>query len=189
MGSRLLLPWSPWCLAFFWFKKLSMELLYTPAFRQQGTAFITVTIACRSNKLEPEYQARASEGLSKMLAFLREEGERERLLELEKLIPVGQQVSQPALLPVPFHSLLLCPQSIDRPCRDGSRDGLLRSSRPAVFDELFCPGRCRSAPAGDQNIALHLESGGKRGHWREPANGQHSPAEEYGGMLSVTFAV
>ena len=47
---------------------------------------------CRANPLLPEYQARVGEGLSKLLAFLREEGERERLVELEKLVPVGTQV-------------------------------------------------------------------------------------------------
>ena len=46
----------------------------------------------RSNQLLPEYQARAEEGLSRLLAFLREEAEKERLDELEKLKPVGRQV-------------------------------------------------------------------------------------------------
>ena len=46
----------------------------------------------RSNQLLPEYQARAAEGLSRLLAFLREEAEKERLDELEKLKPVGRQV-------------------------------------------------------------------------------------------------
>eukprot|EP00803_Ostreobium_quekettii_P006145 evm.model.scf_58.17 EVM.evm.TU.scf_58.17 scf_58:148652-165934(+) len=46
----------------------------------------------RYNNLDEQYRAKVEEGLSKFLAFLREEGERERLAEIERLKPIGTQV-------------------------------------------------------------------------------------------------
>lgn len=46
----------------------------------------------RSNNLEESYKEKTDEGLSRFLAFLREEHERERLEEIERLRPVGTQV-------------------------------------------------------------------------------------------------
>ena len=48
----------------------------------------------RANDLLPEYKTRAAEGLSKLLAYLRERHEEDRQEELRKLIPVGQQVNE-----------------------------------------------------------------------------------------------
>ena len=53
-----------------------------------------VALCCgRSNNLQPEYKAKAGEGLSKLLAFLREKTEQDRQEELRKLIPLGTKVS------------------------------------------------------------------------------------------------
>lgn len=46
----------------------------------------------RYNNLDARYRAKVEEGLSKFLAFLREEEERERLEEIERLKPIGTQV-------------------------------------------------------------------------------------------------
>ena len=55
------------------------------------------SIPRRSNSLMPEYQAKAEEGLSKLLAFLREMEELDRQKELQKLIPVGVKVCKISL--------------------------------------------------------------------------------------------
>jgi hypothetical protein len=49
-------------------------------------AFIITITHCR-------YKAKVEEGLSRLLAFLREEEERERLEEVERLKPIGTPVS------------------------------------------------------------------------------------------------
>ncbi|EFJ52641.1 hypothetical protein VOLCADRAFT_102618 [Volvox carteri f. nagariensis] len=46
----------------------------------------------RYNNLDDRYKAKVEEGLSKFLAFLREEEERERLEEIERLKPIGTPV-------------------------------------------------------------------------------------------------
>ena len=46
----------------------------------------------RSNNLQPEYKAKAGEGLSKLLAYLRVKEEQDKQEELRKLIPVGTEV-------------------------------------------------------------------------------------------------
>ncbi|GLC33992.1 Dynein regulatory complex subunit 7 [Pleodorina starrii] len=46
----------------------------------------------RYNNLDERYKAKVEEGLSKFLAFLREEEERERLEEIERLKPIGTPV-------------------------------------------------------------------------------------------------
>eukprot|EP00210_Caulerpa_lentillifera_P006016 g5750.t1 len=46
----------------------------------------------RSNNLDEEYKAKTDEGLSRFLAFLRDQHETERLAEIERLRPVGTQV-------------------------------------------------------------------------------------------------
>lgn len=46
----------------------------------------------RSNNLQPDYKERVTEGLSKLLAFLREKEQEHRQEELRKLIPVGIKV-------------------------------------------------------------------------------------------------
>eukprot|EP00775_Hariotina_reticulata_P013287 gene13287-13418_t len=46
----------------------------------------------RYNNLDDKYKAKAEEGLSRLLAFLREEEERERLEEVERLRPIGTAV-------------------------------------------------------------------------------------------------
>ncbi|PNW72944.1 hypothetical protein CHLRE_14g612700v5 [Chlamydomonas reinhardtii] len=46
----------------------------------------------RYNHLDDRYKAKVEEGLSKFLAFLREEEERERLEEIERLKPIGTPV-------------------------------------------------------------------------------------------------
>eukprot|EP00879_Flechtneria_rotunda_P030386 GHRR01033012.1.p1 GENE.GHRR01033012.1~~GHRR01033012.1.p1 ORF type:complete len:296 (+),score=98.98 GHRR01033012.1:132-1019(+) len=43
----------------------------------------------RYNNLDDKYKAKADEGLSRLLAFLREEDERERQEEIERLRPIG----------------------------------------------------------------------------------------------------
>ena len=48
--------------------------------------------APRYNNLNEQYKAKVEEGLSKFLAFLRDEQERERLEEIERLKPIGTQV-------------------------------------------------------------------------------------------------
>ena len=48
---------------------------------------------CRYNRdLDAQLAGKASEGLSKLLAYLRDEDERERLAGIERLKPVGTQV-------------------------------------------------------------------------------------------------
>lgn len=42
--------------------------------------------------LECRYKAKVEEGLSRLMAFLREEEERERLEEIERLKPIGTPV-------------------------------------------------------------------------------------------------
>ena len=55
---------------------------------------VKLKMCCRHNKdLEPQLAAKAGEGLSKLLAYLREEDERERLLGIERLKPVPVQAS------------------------------------------------------------------------------------------------
>eukprot|EP00884_Botryococcus_braunii_P015697 jgi/Botrbrau1/2810/Bobra.0125s0021.1 len=46
----------------------------------------------RYNNLDEQYKAKSEEGLSRFLAFLRDEAERERLEEIERLKPIGTQV-------------------------------------------------------------------------------------------------
>lgn len=46
----------------------------------------------RYNSLDERYSAKVDEGLSRLLAFLREEEERERLEEIERLKPIGTPV-------------------------------------------------------------------------------------------------
>ena len=46
----------------------------------------------RYNNLDELYHAKSEEGLSRLLAFLREEEERERLEQLERMKPIGTQV-------------------------------------------------------------------------------------------------
>lgn len=46
----------------------------------------------RYNALDDRYNAKVEEGLSKFLTFLREEEERERLEEIERLKPIGTKV-------------------------------------------------------------------------------------------------
>ncbi len=48
----------------------------------------------RYNSLDERYSAKVDEGLSRLLAFLRDEEERERLEEIERLKPIGTPVSQ-----------------------------------------------------------------------------------------------
>ena len=49
--------------------------------------------ACfRYNNLDELYHAKSEEGLSRLLAFLREEEERERLEQIERMKPIGTQV-------------------------------------------------------------------------------------------------
>lgn len=43
--------------------------------------------------LDPQLAGKAQEGLSKLLAYLRDEDERERLAGIERLKPVGTQVA------------------------------------------------------------------------------------------------
>lgn len=50
------------------------------------------TLQRRYNNLNEQYRSKVEEGLSKFLAFLREEEERERLEEIERLKPIGTQV-------------------------------------------------------------------------------------------------
>jgi len=47
----------------------------------------------RYNNLDELYHAKSEEGLSRLLAFLREEEERERLEQIERMKPIGTQVS------------------------------------------------------------------------------------------------
>ena len=42
--------------------------------------------------MHPRYKAQVEKGLSRLLAFLREEEERERLEEIERLKPIGTPV-------------------------------------------------------------------------------------------------
>ncbi len=46
----------------------------------------------RYNNLDELYHAKSEEGLSRLLAFLREEEERERLEQIERMKPIGTQV-------------------------------------------------------------------------------------------------
>lgn len=46
----------------------------------------------RYNRLDEKYNAKVEEGLSRLLAFLREEEERERLEEIDRLKPIGTPV-------------------------------------------------------------------------------------------------
>lgn len=54
--------------------------------------FLTSLLIPRYNNLDEAYKAKSEEGLSRFLAFLREEEERERLEEIERLKPIGTQV-------------------------------------------------------------------------------------------------
>ena len=49
-------------------------------------------ITFRYNNLDELYHSKSEEGLSRLLAFLREEEERERLELIERLKPIGTQV-------------------------------------------------------------------------------------------------
>lgn len=51
---------------------------------------------CRYNNLDELYHSKSEEGLSRLLAFLRDEEERERLEQIERMKPIGTQV-----LPLP----------------------------------------------------------------------------------------
>ena len=65
--------------------------------RARGRAQLTcMRRACRYNELAEPWASRSVEGLSRFLAFLREEAERAAAAALEALKPVGTQVS-PAL--------------------------------------------------------------------------------------------
>ncbi|KIY98604.1 hypothetical protein MNEG_9360 [Monoraphidium neglectum] len=46
----------------------------------------------RYNNLDERYKSKIEEGLSRLLSFLREEAERERLEEIERLKPIGTQL-------------------------------------------------------------------------------------------------
>jgi len=46
----------------------------------------------RYNNLDERYKNKIEEGLSRLLSFLREEAERERLEEIERLKPIGTAV-------------------------------------------------------------------------------------------------
>ena len=52
----------------------------------------------RYNNLDELYHAKSEEGLSRLLAFLREEEERERLEQIERMKPIGTQVCTIVLL-------------------------------------------------------------------------------------------
>ena len=56
---------------------------------------------CRYNNLDELYHAKSEEGLSRLLAFLREEEERERLEQIERMKPIGTQVLQPEAMSSP----------------------------------------------------------------------------------------
>ena len=49
-------------------------------------------LGSRYNNLDELYHSKSEEGLSRLLAFLREEEERERLELIERLKPIGTQV-------------------------------------------------------------------------------------------------
>lgn len=51
----------------------------------------------RYNNLDELYHSKSEEGLSRLLAFLREEEERERLEQIERMKPIGTQVLSPLL--------------------------------------------------------------------------------------------
>ncbi len=53
----------------------------------------------RYNNLDELYHAKSEEGLSRLLAFLREEEERERLEQIERMKPIGTQVRAVLQLP------------------------------------------------------------------------------------------
>lgn len=53
-------------------------------------------LTCRYNNLDELYHSKSEEGLSRLLAFLRDEEERERLEQIERMKPIGTQV-----LPLP----------------------------------------------------------------------------------------
>ena len=53
--------------------------------------------AYRYNNLDELYHSKSEEGLSRLLAFLREEEERERLEQIERMKPIGTQVPSPLL--------------------------------------------------------------------------------------------
>ncbi len=55
------------------------------------------------------YKAKAEEGLSRLLAFLREEEERERLEEIERLKPIGTPVGAYLEYRCAAHALSCCP--------------------------------------------------------------------------------
>ena len=61
----------------------------------QHKAYTEVVLpgCCRYNNLDEAYRSKSEEGLSRFLAFLREEEERERLEEIERLKPIGIQVT------------------------------------------------------------------------------------------------
>ena len=54
-------------------------------------------LTCRYNNLDELYHSKSEEGLSRLLAFLREEEERERLEQIERMKPIGTQVLYPLL--------------------------------------------------------------------------------------------
>lgn len=51
-----------------------------------------MAMLCRYNNLDELYHSKSEEGLSRLLAFLREEEERERLEQIERMKPIGTQV-------------------------------------------------------------------------------------------------
>ena len=67
-----------------------------------------VGTSLRYNNLDELYHAKSEEGLSRLLAFLREEEERERLEQIERMKPIGTQVC--AILQLPQMSVQ-CRQS------------------------------------------------------------------------------
>lgn len=70
----------------------STELVYLCRLRVTNEEHLT----CRYNNLDELYHSKSEEGLSRLLAFLRDEEERERLEQIERMKPIGTQV-----LPLP----------------------------------------------------------------------------------------